>query len=107
CVRQIRYMAPERFQGVCATRADVYALVVPLYELLLLRPVFEAPDRLRLIDQISHQEPARCRVVDPRIPRDLETILMKAIEKDPRRRYSSADDLAEDLRCYLADEPIK
>jgi WD40 repeat protein/serine/threonine protein kinase len=106
-VGTIRYMAPERFQGVCDTRADVYSLGLTLYELLLLRPAFEAPDRLRLIDQIGHQEPARCRVLDPRIPRDLETILMKTIEKDPRRRYATADDLAEDLRRYLADEPIK
>jgi hypothetical protein len=106
-VGTIRYMAPERFQGVCDTRADVYGLGLTLYELLLLCPAFEAPDRLRLIDQIGHQEPARCRVLDPRIPRDLETILMKAIEKDARRRYASAGDLAEDLRRYLADEPIK
>src|SRR5205809_2748277 len=100
-------MAPERFQGVCDARADVYALGLTLYELLLLRPVFDAPDRLRLMDQIGHQEPTRPRVLDPRIPRDLETILMKAIEKDPKRRYASANDLAEDLRRYLADEPIK
>jgi WD40 repeat protein/serine/threonine protein kinase len=105
-VGTIRYMAPERFQGVCDARADVYALGLTLYELLLLRPAFDAPDRLRLIDQIGHQEPARLRVVDPRIPRDLETILMKAIEKEPRRRYPSAEALAGDLRRFLADEPI-
>jgi serine/threonine protein kinase len=106
-VGTVRYMAPERFQGVCDARADVYALGLTLYELLLLRPVFDAPDRLRLMDQIGHQEPARPRVVDSRIPRDLETILMKAIEKDPRRRYASAEALEEDLRRYLADEPIQ
>ncbi|HLJ95203.1 MAG TPA: protein kinase [Gemmataceae bacterium] len=106
-VGTVRYMAPERFGGVCDARADVYALGLTLYELLLLRPAFDAPDRLRLIDQIGHQEPVRPRGVDPRIPRDLETILMKAIEKDPQRRYASADDLAEDLRRYLADEPIR
>src|SRR5207237_2299256 len=106
-VGTVRYMAPERFQGVCDARADVYALGLTLYELLLLRPAFDAPDRLRLLDQISHQEPARPRVVDPRIPRDLETILMKAIEKEPRRRYPSAEALAGDLRRFLADEPIQ
>jgi WD40 repeat protein/serine/threonine protein kinase len=105
-VGTLRYMAPERFQGVCDARADVYALGLTLYELLLLRPAFDAPDRLRLIDQIGHQEPARPRIVDPRIPRDLETILMKAIEKEPWRRYSSAEALAGDLRRFLADEPI-
>jgi WD40 repeat protein/serine/threonine protein kinase len=106
-VGTVRYMAPERFQGVCDARADVYALGLTLYELLLLRPAFDAPDRLRLLDQIGHQEPIRPRVVDSRIPRDLETILMKAIEKEPRRRYASAAALAEDLRRFLADEPIQ
>jgi serine/threonine protein kinase len=66
-VGTIRYMAPERFQGVCDARADVYALGLTLYELLLLRPAFDASDRLRLIDQIGHQEPTRPRVVDSRI----------------------------------------
>jgi serine/threonine protein kinase len=106
-VGTLRYMAPERFQGVCDAQADVYALGLTLYELLLLRPAFDAPDRLRLIDQIGHQEPARPRTLDPRIPRDLETILMKAIEKEPRRRYQSAEALAGDLRRFLADEPIQ
>jgi hypothetical protein len=106
-VGTVRYMAPERFGGVCDARADVYALGLTLYELLLLRPAFEGPDRLRLIDQIGHQEPARPRSVDSRIPRDLETILMKAIEMEPRRRYASAAALAEDLRRFLADEPIQ
>jgi serine/threonine protein kinase len=106
-VGTVRYMAPERFRGECDARADVYALGLTLYELLLLRPAFDAPDRLRLIDQIGRQEPARPRVVDARIPRDLETILMKAIEKEPRRRYASAAALAGDLRRFLADEPIQ
>jgi WD40 repeat protein/serine/threonine protein kinase len=106
-VGTLRYMAPERFRGECDTRADVYALGLTLYELLVLRPAFEGKDRLHLVEQIGRQEPVRPRVLDPRIPRDLETIVMKAIEKDPKRRYASAEDLAEDLRRYLADEPIK
>jgi WD40 repeat protein/serine/threonine protein kinase len=106
-VGTLRYMAPERFRGECNALADVYALGLTLYELLALRPAFDGKDRLHLVEQIGRQEPARLRVLDPRIPRDLETILMKAIEKDSRRRYASADDLAEDLRRYLADEPIK
>src|SRR5262249_44368095 len=106
-VGTIRYMAPERFRGECDGRADVYALGLTLYELLVLRPAFDGTDRLHLIDQIRHQEPSRLRALDPRIPRDLETIVMKAIEKDPRRRYASAETLAEDLRRYLADEPIR
>jgi WD40 repeat protein/serine/threonine protein kinase len=106
-VGTLRYMAPERFRGECEALADVYALGLTLYELLVLRPAFDGKDRLHLVEQIGRQEPARLRVLDPRIPRDLETILMKAIEKDPRRRYASAEDMAEDLRRYLADEPIK
>src|SRR5262249_4195786 len=106
-VGTVRYMAPERLQGLCDARADVYALGLTLYELLLLRPVFDGPDRLHLMNQIGHQEPVRPGVVDPLIPRDLETILMKAIEKEPRRRYPSADALTADLRRFLADEPIR
>jgi hypothetical protein len=105
-VGTVRYMAPERFGGVCDVRADVYALGLTLYELLVLQPAFDGQDRLHLVEQIGRQEPARLRTLDPRIPRDLETLVMKAIEKDPRRRYASADDLAEDLRRFLADEPI-
>jgi WD40 repeat protein len=106
-VGTLRYMAPERFRGECDARADVYALGLSLYELLTLRPAFTAPDRLQLIERIKNDEPARPRSVDPRIPRDLETIVLKATHKEPQRRYPSADDLAEDLRRFLADESIQ
>jgi WD40 repeat protein/serine/threonine protein kinase len=101
----LRYMSPERFHGECDARADVYALGLTLYEMLGLRPAFDAGDNLRLIEQISHQEPPRPRSLDPQIPRDLETVVLRAIEKDPRRRYPSADELAEDLRLFLEDKP--
>src|SRR5205085_2813521 len=84
----------------------VYALRLTLYELLTLKPAFDAADRFTLTDQIAHRDPPRPRSLDPRIPRDLETIVMKAIDKDPGRRYPSADDLAADLHRFLADEPI-
>ena len=100
-------MAPERFRGEGDGRADVYALGLTLYELLTLRPAFDSPDRLQLIEQIKAEEPPRPRSLDPRIPRDLETIVLKAIDKDPKGRYQSADALAEDLRRFLADEPIQ
>jgi WD40 repeat protein/serine/threonine protein kinase len=106
-VGTLRYVSPERLRGECDIRADVYALGLTLYELLVLRPALEATDRLRLLEQIRHQEPARPRSLDPRIPRDLETIVLKAIDKDPGRRYPTADDLAEDLHRFIADEPIK
>jgi WD40 repeat protein/serine/threonine protein kinase/tetratricopeptide (TPR) repeat protein len=103
----LRYMSPERFQGHCDLRTDVYALGLTLYEMLVLKPAFEASDRYRLIEQILQQEPARPRSIDPQIPRDLETIVLKAIDREPRRRYQTAEELEEDLRRYLADEPIR
>lgn len=103
----VRYMSPERFRGQCDVRADVYALGVTLYELLTLTPVFASGDRLRLIEMIRQTEAASPRSVDARIPRDLETIVMKAIDKDPKRRYQSADEMGEDLQRFVNDEPIK
>src|SRR5262249_28007073 len=88
-------------------RADVYSLGLTLYELLVLRPAFDARDRARLVEQVQHEVPPRPRSLDPRIPRDLETVVLKAIDKDPARRYASAEALAEDLRRFLADESVK
>ncbi len=103
----LRYMAPERFRGGGDARADVYALGMTLYELLTLRAGFDSSDRLKLIEQIKTEEPPRPRTVDSRTPRDLETIVLKAIEKDPKARYQSAEAMGEDLRRFLADEPIR
>jgi serine/threonine protein kinase/WD40 repeat protein/Flp pilus assembly protein TadD len=103
----IRYMAPERFSGQADSRSDVYALGLTLYELLLLRPAFDSPNRLALIDLVKNVDPPRPRSIDPRIPLDLETIVLKTIEKDPKARYATADALSEDLRRFLADEPIR
>src|SRR5262249_5881216 len=103
----IRYMAPERFQGQCDVRADVYALGMTLYELLTLKAAYVSSDRLKLMELIRNCEPASPRSIDTRIPRDLETIVMKAIDKDVRRRYQSADELWEDLQRFVQDEPIK
>src|SRR4051812_33045015 len=106
-VGTIRYMAPERFHGRCDARSDVYGLGLTLYELLARRPAFDASDRNRLLHQVSLVEPTRLRKIDPSIPRDLETIIHKAIEKDPAHRYPTAGALAEDLRCLLEDRPIR
>src|ERR1700758_2977025 len=78
-----------------------------LYELLTLKPAYASGDRLKLIEQIRQSEAASPRSVDARIPRDLETIVMKALDKDVRRRYQSADELWEDLQRFVNDEPIK
>src|SRR5262249_58238509 len=94
----LRYMAPERFRGEGDARADIYALGLTLYELLALRPAFDSADRLKLIEQVKIEEPTRPRAIDRHIPRDLETIVLKAIEKEPGSRYQTADAMAEDLR---------
>ena len=96
----------ERFTGQADPRTDVYALGLTLYELLVLRPAFDSPNRLALIDLVKNVDPPRPRSIDPRIPLDLETVVLKAVEKDPKARYASADAMSEDLRRFLADEPI-
>ncbi|WP_165229604.1 serine/threonine-protein kinase [Aquisphaera insulae] len=103
----LRYMPPERFRGEGDARADIYALGMTLYELLTLRPAYRSSDRLKLIEQVKNEEPTRPRSLDDRIPRDLETIVLKALDKLPERRYPTAEAMAEDLRRFLADEPIK
>jgi serine/threonine protein kinase/WD40 repeat protein len=102
-----RYMAPERFNGRSDPRSDVYALGITLYELLVLRPAFQGCDRATLVAEIATEEPPRPRTLDRRVPRDLETIVVKAIDKDPARRYQTADALAEDLRRFVDGEPIR
>ncbi|HKB39174.1 MAG TPA: protein kinase, partial [Gemmataceae bacterium] len=105
-VGTLRYMAPERFDGKSLPQGDVYGLGLTLYELLTLRPAFDEVNRGRLIERILHQGPPPPRQTDPRVPRDLETIVLKCVAKDPRERYPSAEALAEDLRRFLADRPV-
>jgi WD40 repeat protein/serine/threonine protein kinase len=106
-VGTLRYMAPERFQGKSNPQSDEYSLGITLYELLTLRPAFEDSNRARLIHRIAHEEPPRPRQVDRRIPLDLETIVLKAMDKEPGRRYASVGEVAEDLRRFLTDRPVK
>ena len=105
-VGTVRFMAPERFDGRSEPRSDVYALGVTLYELLSLRTLFAEPNRTKLIDRILHDEPLPLRQIDGRIPRDLETIVRKAMAKEPEARYASAAVLAEELRRFLGNEPV-
>jgi serine/threonine-protein kinase len=105
-VGTLRYMAPERFNGWSDPRSDVYGLGITLYELLTLRPAFEDSNRPRLVERVVHDDPPRPRKLDPRIPRDLETIVLKAVAKEPGNRYPTAEALAEDLRRFLADRSI-
>jgi len=103
----LRYLAPEQFQGHVDARSDIYSLGITLYELLTLTPAYEASDQTSLIRSITQSEPPKPRKVRPGIPRDLETIILKAMARDPQRRYVWAQDLADDLRNYLQDLPIK
>jgi serine/threonine protein kinase/WD40 repeat protein len=106
-VGTIRFMAPERFEGKSLPQSDVYALGITLYELLTLRPAFDDTNKGRLIGKVVHDAPLAPRKIDPRIPRDLETVVLKCLAKDPHERYPSAEALAEDLQRFLADRPVR
>jgi WD40 repeat protein/serine/threonine protein kinase len=106
-VGTLRYLAPERFSGQADLRGDLYSLGLTLYELLTLRPAFAETDRNKLIQQVMHAEPTRPRQLNPECPRDLETVVLKAIDRDPARRYQTPAELADDLRRFVAGEPIR
>jgi serine/threonine protein kinase len=108
-VGTLRYMSPEQALGRRAPvdhRADVYSLGVTLYEMLTLRPAFGGDDRSRVLRRIAEEEPRPPRHLNRRIPRDLETVVLKAMAKEPARRYQSAGELAADLRRFLDGLPV-
>ena len=103
-----RYMSPEQARtGTIDGRTDVYSLGATLYELLTLRPPFDGQTAAELIDQIGQQEPLPPTKIDRRVPRDLETIALKALAKRPADRYATAAELFEDLGRFLNREPVK
>ena len=103
----LRYMPPEAFEGKTDARSDVYSLGLTLYEMLAFRAAFDEKERNRLIKQVTEAEPDPLGKLNRQVPHDLETIVHKAIDKDPARRYASAGALAEDLQRFIDDEPIQ
>jgi serine/threonine protein kinase len=109
-VGTLRYMSPEQVLAKRVPidhRTDIYSLGVTLYELLTLQPAFGGNNRPELLRQIAFEEPRPPRQHDRAIPAELETIVLKALEKNPAERYATVQELADDLQRYLRDEPIR
>jgi serine/threonine protein kinase/Flp pilus assembly protein TadD len=109
-VGTLRYMSPEQALAkrvVIDHRTDIYSLGATLYELLTLQPAFGGEDRQELLRQIAFDEPAAPRRLHKAIPAELETIVLKAMEKNPAERYATAKEVADDLRHWLEDKPIR
>jgi serine/threonine protein kinase/tetratricopeptide (TPR) repeat protein len=109
-VGTVRYMSPEQALAKRVAidhRTDIYSVGATLYELLTLHPAFNGGDRQELLRQITFEEPRSPRRLNKAIPAELETIVLKALEKNPADRYATAKELADDLRRFLEDKPIR
>ncbi len=103
----LRYIAPERFHGKTDARSDIYSLGLTLHEMLTLQWAYNVSDQHALTMQILSRDLIAPRRINPRIPRDLETIVQKATAREPDRRYQTAKELAADLQRFLEDRPIR
>ncbi len=104
------YMAPEQAEGrqnIVGPAVDIYSLGAMLYELLTGQPIFRADTPVDVLLLLRTRDPLPPSRLRPRIPRDLETVCLKAVQREPHKRYACAGDLADDLRRYLAGQPIK
>ncbi|MCG8584767.1 MAG: protein kinase [Pirellulales bacterium] len=106
-VGTLRYMAPEQFNGQSSESCDIYSIGITLFELLALRPAFIDSTHGALVRSIIDVGPPRLSSIDSEIPRDLETIVMKATAREPHKRYASAGELADDLRRFVELRPIR
>jgi tetratricopeptide (TPR) repeat protein len=103
------YMAPEQAEGHgshVGPGVDIWALGVILYEMLVGRPPFQGVTMVDTLEQVKTREPVPPTQLQPKVPADLETICLKCLRKEPEQRYATAEALAEDLRRFLAGEPI-
>ncbi|MBI1314477.1 protein kinase [bacterium] len=103
----LRYMAPEQLSGKFDERSDLCSLGLTLFELLAFRPAHAATLRTQLLQQVTEARPRSPRAINPDVPRDLDTIVLKATAHDPAHRYQTAGELADDLQRYLDGFPIK
>lgn len=102
----LRYMAPEQLRGEASALSDLYALGLTLYELVTFRSPFAAPTPSEVLQKINEHQPERPRKINPRLPLDLERIILQAMAPEPGGRYASGDTLAEDLRRFLDEQPV-
>ena len=102
----LRVHGPQRFKGDSLPQSDLFALGLTLYELLTFRPAFDGKNRAELIAAVQRANPPRPRTLNPEVPRELETIVLKAIEPDPAQRYRNGQEFADDLLRFVEDRPI-
>src|SRR5262249_34516562 len=108
CIGTPSYMSPEQAKGEqnIDPRSDVYSIGATLYEILTGRLPFEGDSSIGILIKVIKQAPPSLRQINPNLPEDLEIIVLRCMEKDPKRRYQTAREVADELRRYLEGEPV-